>query len=123
VQVELAISRLVYQRQNEGTGPANRKSSICIWGISATIGNLNEARDVLLKPLSHLSNNKSVETGDSLLPTPDSIISANIAKKIEIESIFPDEIEKYPWAGHLGIKLAKKIIPIIELSSLLIPGV
>ena len=28
-------------------------------------------------------------------------------KKIEIESIIPDEIEKYPWAGHLGIKLVK----------------
>src|SRR5690606_39595853 len=30
--------------------------------------------------------------------------------------IFPDEIEKYPWAGHLGIKLAHKVIPIIEQS-------
>ncbi|HZI54512.1 MAG TPA: helicase-related protein, partial [Chitinophagaceae bacterium] len=25
----------------------------------------------------------------------------------------PDEIEKYPWAGHLGIKLVHKVIPII----------
>jgi ATP-dependent Lhr-like helicase len=37
-------------------------------------------------------------------------------KRIEVESIFPDEIEKYPWAGHLGIKLADKLIPIIEQS-------
>ncbi|HMU60002.1 MAG TPA: helicase-related protein, partial [Chitinophagaceae bacterium] len=36
--------------------------------------------------------------------------------QIEVESVFPDEIEKYPWAGHLGIKLAHKIIPIIEQS-------
>ncbi len=35
---------------------------------------------------------------------------------MELISIFPDEIEKYPWAGHLGIKLAEKIIPVIENS-------
>jgi len=44
------------------------------------------------------------------------IIKANISKKIEVESIFPDEIEKFPWSGHLGIKLAHKLIPIIEAS-------
>ena len=37
-------------------------------------------------------------------------------KRIEIESVFPDEIEKFPWAGHLGIKLVEKVIPIIEQS-------
>ena len=36
-----------------------------------------------------------------------------LKKPIEIESIIPDEIEKYPWAGHLGIKLVHKVIPII----------
>ncbi|MEJ7589717.1 MAG: helicase-related protein, partial [Ferruginibacter sp.] len=36
-----------------------------------------------------------------------------IKKNIRIESIIPDEIEKYPWAGHLGIKLVNKVIPII----------
>jgi ATP-dependent Lhr-like helicase len=30
-----------------------------------------------------------------------------------IESVLPDEIEKYPWAGHLGIRLVDKVIPII----------
>ena len=71
-----------------------------IWGISATIGNLEEAKDVLLSPL----RKEGV------------IIKANIEKRIEVESIFPDEIEKYPWAGHLGIKLAHKLIPIIQQS-------
>jgi ATP-dependent Lhr-like helicase len=41
------------------------------------------------------------------------IVRANLKKRIEIESIIPDEIEKYPWAGHLGIKLAEKVLPII----------
>jgi ATP-dependent Lhr-like helicase len=44
------------------------------------------------------------------------IVKSKMDKRIEIESVFPDEIEKYPWAGHLGIKLVHKVIPIIEKS-------
>jgi ATP-dependent Lhr-like helicase len=94
VQVELAISRIV----NAQYSMLNAQCSI--WGISATIGNLNEAKEVLLSPL----RKEGV------------IIKADLQKKIEVESIIPDEIEKYPWAGHLGIKLAHKIIPIIQQS-------
>ncbi len=79
-------------------------SRLAIWGISATIGNLDEAKDVLLAPLSA----RRGAGGEA--------VKANMNKRIEIESIFPDEIEKYPWAGHLGIKLAHKLIPIIEQS-------
>ncbi|HXB33380.1 MAG TPA: helicase-related protein, partial [Puia sp.] len=35
---------------------------------------------------------------------------------IEVESIIPDEIEKYPWSGHLGLRLIHKVIPILERS-------
>ena len=42
------------------------------------------------------------------------IVTAEMQKKVQIESIFPDEIEKFPWAGHLGIKLVDKVIPIIN---------
>ncbi len=41
---------------------------------------------------------------------------AKIDKPIDVESILPDEIEKYPWAGHLGLKLIDKVIPILEKS-------
>jgi ATP-dependent helicase Lhr and Lhr-like helicase len=98
VLVELAIARIVhtnYKTQN----------TICsIWGISATIGNLEEAKEVLVSTL------KNIDTKETR------IIKANMDKKIEVESIYPDEIEKYPWAGHLGIKLVDKIIPIIQNS-------
>ena len=94
VQVELALSRII----NAQCSMLNVQCSI--WGISATIGNLNEAKEVLLSPL----RKEGV------------IIKANLQKKIEVESIIPDEIEKYPWAGHLGIKLAHKLIPIIQQS-------
>lgn len=67
------------------------------WAISATIGNLEEAAKALL--------------GKDL---PIHIIKADLDKEILIESVFPDEIEKYPWSGHLGIRLLDKVIPIIE---------
>ena len=131
VQVELAISRIVNLKMNHEDAKKERnteenkdeqsdlsqsgkmrrevehkeilniKSKIlnpAVWGISATIGNLEEAKEVLLSPLKK----KGI------------IIKANVNKKFEIESIIPDEIEKYPWAGHLGIKLADKTLPIFE---------
>lgn len=95
VQVELAISRIVHLPKEILTQ---------VWGLSATIGNLEEAAEVLLFPVLKLSNEEAI------------LIRAKLDKKIQIESILPDEIEKYPWAGHLGIKLIDKILPIIEAS-------
>jgi ATP-dependent helicase Lhr and Lhr-like helicase len=94
VQTELAISRIANVKY--------RMSNVncLLWGISATIGNLEEAKAVLLSPLK----------------VEGVIVKADLNKKIEIESIFPDEIEKYPWAGHLGIKLVDKVLPIINAS-------
>ncbi|MGI8599220.1 MAG: ligase-associated DNA damage response DEXH box helicase [Chitinophagaceae bacterium] len=100
VQVELAVSRIIGTRNSNADVKAN---ALCIWGISATIGNLDQAKEVLLAPLS-IHEDKTV------------IVKAKLEKKIEIESILPDEIEKYPWAGHLGIKLAEKVLPIINAS-------
>ena len=116
VQIELAVSRILgsltaktncddstdlsFENINSSNNPQLKTSTV--WGISATIGNLEQAKDVLLSPL------KNWDQGI--------IIKANISKKVDVEAIFPDEIEKFPWSGHLGIKLAHKLIPIIEAS-------
>lgn len=94
VQVELAVSRVVHCKKGLSA------TSLSVWGISATIGNLEQAKEVLMRPLGIAGI----------------IVRARLDKPIHIESILPDEIEKYPWAGHLGIKLAEKVIPIIEQS-------
>ena len=91
VMVELALCRIVNVQQKM----FNTQCSI--WGISATIGNLEQAKEVLL----------------ATLKTEGVIITADLKKKIQVQSIFPDEIEKYPWAGHLGIRLVQKVLPII----------
>jgi ATP-dependent Lhr-like helicase len=104
VQIELAISRIVGIRSRQPD--AKSEHEISLWGISATIGNLNQAMDVLLAPLQLLNS----QNNDGV------IVRARLQKQIEVESILPDEIEKYPWAGHLGIKLAEKVLPIIHSS-------
>ncbi|MBO9684161.1 MAG: ligase-associated DNA damage response DEXH box helicase [Flavisolibacter sp.] len=115
VQVELAISRIIGVRSlkfevrgvNEPTSNIEHQiPNLSLWGISATIGNLNQAMEVLLSPLQLLNQNISEGV----------IVRARLQKQIEVESIIPDEIEKYPWAGHLGIKLAEKVLPIINAS-------
>jgi ATP-dependent helicase Lhr and Lhr-like helicase len=98
VQVELAISRIAHLRVTENP------YEFSIWGISATIGNLEQAQEVLVSPVM------------DKIKDPPVIVKAKLNKRIEIESVFPDEIEKYPWAGHLGIKLVHKVIPIIANS-------
>ena len=103
VQVELAISRLVGladKRMSMDLQAPPSNLQLQLWGISATIGNLEQASDVLLAPLQLKGQ----------------IIRADIHKKVEVESIIPDEIEKYPWAGHLGLKLADKVLPVLEES-------
>ena len=92
VQVELGLSRL------KSVAPNLR-----IWGISATIGNLEQARQVLLGPESD-AYHKSV------------LIKADIKKKITVRSIIPGEMETFPWRGHLGIRLLDDVIPILKNS-------
>jgi len=98
VQVELALSRL--------TGV--RAGACSIIGISATIGNLEQAKEVLLASLGM--------AGLSVGGGRDFIVRAQMDKPIDVESILPDEIENYPWAGHLGLRLIHKVIPILEQS-------
>jgi len=85
VLTELAIARI-----------KKLSSKTRIWGISATIGNLEEAKNVLIP--------YALKT---------TMIRAKEKKKIEIVSVLPDEVDELSWAGHLGKKMSSKIIPII----------
>ncbi len=111
VQVELALSRVAglaagNREHSTGSHPTPQSRPLCLWGISATIGNLRQAMEVLVSPLQLLGQS----TSDAV------IVRAALKKNIEVLSVIPDEIEKYPWAGHLGIKLAEKVLPILQNS-------
>ncbi|MEM1257819.1 MAG: DEAD/DEAH box helicase, partial [Bacteroidota bacterium] len=92
IQMELALSRL-----------KTVCSNLRIWGISATIGNLEQAREVLLGPTS-------AEMKNSVL------VKANLKKKIKVSSIIPKQMETFPWRGHLGLHLLDEVVPIIKKS-------
>lgn len=92
VQVELALSRLKTVSKN-----------LRIWGISATIGNLQQAREVLLGPKSEALQNSE-------------LIRANLQKKIKVKSIIPETMENFPWRGHMGLHLLDEVVPIIKSS-------
>jgi ATP-dependent Lhr-like helicase len=95
VQTELAISRIKGYLQLE-----HPERLLRIWGISATIGNMQQAMDVLI-------------------PYPEVLkvmVKADVEKKIDIRAILPDHIDMLPWAGHLGHKLAHKLLPVIHKS-------
>ena len=92
VQVELALSRL------KTVAPGLK-----VWGISATIGNMDEALEALLGNYRATGNFK--------------VIRADIRKKVEVISVLPDSLERMPWAGHLGIQLLDKVVDIVKKSN------
>lgn len=92
VQMELALSRL-----------KTVAAKMRIWGISATIGNLEQAQQVLLGMDSEALENSV-------------LIRANIHKKIKVISIIPEKMESYPWRGHMGLHLIDDVAQIIRKS-------
>lgn len=64
-----------------------------IWGLSATLGNLEEARDVLLPH------------------RPDApIVHAAKPRPLKIETLLPEPGERFPWAGHLGLSQIGRVL-------------
>ncbi|MBL0928436.1 MAG: ligase-associated DNA damage response DEXH box helicase, partial [Phycisphaerales bacterium] len=90
VQTELALARL--RRWNPG---------LRTWGLSATLGNLDQALDALVP---------SPAPG---APAP-VLIQGKAEKRIDVETILPDDIERFPWAGHLGTRLVEKVAARID---------
>ena len=77
VQTELALARL------RRLAPGLRT-----WGLSATLGNLDEAARALLGPAA----------GGAL-------VESDRRRELEVRSVVPGEIECFPWSGHMGLHL------------------
>jgi ATP-dependent Lhr-like helicase len=116
VQVELGLSKLKVLSSESLVQSENNKLcaklsnlelqtsdlGLRIWGISATIGNLEQAAEVLL--------------GNDFPPERIKMVRANLDKKLEIKSIIPDNVENYSWAGHIGLKLLPQVMEIVARS-------
>ncbi|MGZ3944304.1 MAG: ligase-associated DNA damage response DEXH box helicase [Mucilaginibacter sp.] len=113
VQVELGLSRLraLGRKSEVGSQKSNEKNSILktqdlllrIWGISATIGNLEQAVDVLL--------------GNDFAKENIKMVRAHVDKKLVIKSVIPENIESFSWSGHIGVKLLPQVMDIVAKSN------
>lgn len=82
VLLQLCLARL------RGLSPLAR-----IWGLSATLGNLDQAREVLIPG------------------RPDAVtVSGLRPRTVRIETLLPASGERFPWAGHLGLSQLARVV-------------
>lgn len=89
VQTQLALARL------RSWNPA-----MIQWGLSATLGNLDQAMEVLLGP----------GRGGQL-------VQGKLAKRLIVDTLVPAAMERFPWAGHLGIPQLPDVVREIDSAS------
>ena len=94
VQTELALARLRCWRPCLKT-----------WGLSATLGNIDDAMHVLL---GRTDRKRSPRNVSGLL------IEAARKKRFIVDSLIPKSIDRFPWAGHMGMKLADDVVQSVE---------
>ncbi len=103
VQTELVLARL------RALCPGVRT-----WGLSATLGNTAEAADTLTRSTGLWPVKSPTPSSAPEAPT---LIRGIAPKRIEVETLIPDDVERYPFTGHLGTKLLDKVIERIERAS------
>lgn len=89
VQTELALARLRHWRPEMRT-----------WGLSATIGNLQEALETLL--------------GTGPRAGASRIVRGVVPKTVVVDSLIPPRIERFPWAGHLGTQMLPQLLEVLD---------
>ncbi len=97
VQVELALARLRSLFPADASGHGARPA-LRVWGLSATLANLDQALTCLTG--IHASAGRVIKGLD--------------AKTIEIVTAHPPTIERFPWAGHIGLKLLPEVVRAID---------
>lgn len=88
IQTELALARLRALNPN-----------LQVWGVSATLGNLPEACNALMgqRPQEKVR-----------------IVEGFKNKKITLESLIPDTMERFPWSGHIGTRMVPQVVQLLE---------
>ena len=90
VMTELGLARL--RRWNP---------KVQTWGLSATLGNIEEAAERL--------------TGS---PTASSarIVKGVSDKQVAIDTLIPPDVDRFPWAGHIGLAMLDRVVEAIDSS-------
>jgi ATP-dependent helicase Lhr and Lhr-like helicase len=119
VQVQLALARLRHW-QAQPQSSSQPQKGLCIWGMSATLGNLPQALHALLGPAATGSAEATTATLlPSLLPPqpPPLLVQGRVPKALQIDTLLPARVERFPWAGHLGLAMLPQVVAEIEASA------
>ncbi|WP_219096825.1 ligase-associated DNA damage response DEXH box helicase [Pseudomonas sp. UMAB-40] len=87
VQLQLALARL--RRWN---------TDLIVWGASATLGNQAHAEQVLIPQGGGIS------------------VQGQTSKELRVDTLLPPAIERFPWAGHIGLKMLPQVVAEIDSS-------
>ncbi|MFG5410034.1 ligase-associated DNA damage response DEXH box helicase [Piscinibacter sakaiensis] len=98
VQVQLALARLRHWN------PA-----LVVWGLSATLGNLEEALAVLLGPAG--------EAAAEAAGRPARLVHGRIDKALRIDTLLPEHPGRFSWGGHLGAQMLGPVVAEIDGAS------
>lgn len=103
VQLQLALARL-----------RRWQPALITWGLSATLGNLQYAMDVLIPGVSDRST--SGPDASNTKQSKPVLVQGKLAKHLVIDTLLPPGIERFPWAGHLGLRMLPQVVEQIESS-------
>ncbi|WP_312779810.1 ligase-associated DNA damage response DEXH box helicase [Acidovorax temperans] len=96
VQVQLALARL------SGWNPR-----LQVWGMSATLGNLPEALATLVPTLPPRAPRRAKPL----------LVQGRIDKALQVQVLLPERVERFAWAGHMGLSLLPQVVQSIEASA------
>jgi ATP-dependent Lhr-like helicase len=82
------------------------------WGLTATLGNLDVALQVLLgRPHADALPTASGWETDGLAGE---LVEGEIAREYQVETLIPESMERFPWGGHLGLKMLPPVVDAID---------
>ncbi|WP_431258134.1 ligase-associated DNA damage response DEXH box helicase [Roseateles chitinivorans] len=112
VQTQLALARLrrfasahalSRSRERAGVRASSRGRTLMTWGLSATLGNLDEALRTL--------QGTAVDDADAV------IVHGETDKTLVIDTLLPEAAERFAWAGHMGLRMLPQVVEAIEASA------
>ena len=89
-----------------------------VWGLSATLGNLEEACAALTWDGVSVGELVSQPPGVGEVPKLGGVIVRGaVPKALTVDSLIPQTMERFPWGGHLGLRLLDQVVAELEGSA------
>lgn len=98
-QVELALARLRAIVSKTG-GVERQGDKLRVWGLSATIGNLDSALKTLMAGTDE----------------PGVLVTSSAPKVVTTDTVLPPALSHLPWTGHTGLTMVDEVVQLVAQS-------